>query len=170
MKPKDTASSSFDCFNIDQKERDALIRSAAVTTGEPTLYPALELRKNSCLLAIQIPGRGNPSLHPIKGSDADGLLAKLDAACERLAKSVGQVPAARLCYEAGYNGFWLARRLARSAPYPRRRDGVGPHHRAYFGNEAHLPHSGGLCPRRARAGSTRLGSFMRHRGRDQSGL
>jgi transposase len=111
MKPKDAASSSFDCFNIDQKERDAMTRSAAVTTGEPTLYAALELSKNSWLLAIQIPGRDNPSLHPIKGGDAEGLVAKLDAACQRLAKVVGQVPTVTLCYEAGYDGFWLARLL-----------------------------------------------------------
>ncbi len=41
VKPEDAASSSFDCFNIDQKERDAMTRSAAVTTGEHTLYAAL---------------------------------------------------------------------------------------------------------------------------------
>ena len=53
MKPEDAASSSFDCFNIDQKERDAMTRSATVTTGEHTLYAALELSKNSWLLAIR---------------------------------------------------------------------------------------------------------------------
>ncbi len=31
MKPEDAASSSFDCFNVDEKERDAMTRSAAVT-------------------------------------------------------------------------------------------------------------------------------------------
>ncbi len=52
----------------------------ATTSSEQTLYAALELSKNSWLLAIQFPGQGTPSLHPIKGGDADGLVAKLDAA------------------------------------------------------------------------------------------
>ncbi len=79
------------------------------TSGDQTLYCALELSKNSWLLAIQFPGRDNPSLHPIKGGDAEGLIAKLDAARHRLAKASGQVPKLTLCYEAGYDGFWLAR-------------------------------------------------------------
>ncbi len=83
--------------------------SPTPTSNEQCLYAALELSKNSWLLAIQFPGRDNPSLHPIKGGDADGLMAKLDAAQERLAKISGQVPKVTLCYEAGYDGFWLAR-------------------------------------------------------------
>ncbi len=85
--------------------------SPTATSSEQTLYAALELSKNSWLLAIQFPGRDNPSLHPIKGGDADRLMAKLDAARERLGKLSGRVPKVILCYEAGYDGFWLARFL-----------------------------------------------------------
>ena len=53
------------------------------TSHEQSIYAALELSKNSWLLAIQLPGRGNPSLHPIKGGDAEGLMVKLSAARER---------------------------------------------------------------------------------------
>ncbi len=81
------------------------------TSSEQTLYCALELSKNSWLLAIQSPGWDNPSLHPIAGGDSDGLMAKLDAAGDRLTKISGQVPKVILCYEAGYDGFWLARFL-----------------------------------------------------------
>ena len=52
-----------------------MTRFPAATSDEHTLYAALELSKNSWLLAIQSPGRDNPSLHPIKGGDADGLVA-----------------------------------------------------------------------------------------------
>ncbi len=79
--------------------------------SDNALYCALELSKNSWLLAIQFPDHDNPSLHPIKGGDADGLIAKLDGARERLAKVSGRVPKVILCYEAGYDGFWLARFL-----------------------------------------------------------
>ena len=88
-----------------------MTRFPAATSDEHTLYAALELSKNSWLLAIQSPGRDNPSLHPIRGGDADGLVAKLDAARKRLAKVSGRVPKVILCYEAGYDGFWLARFL-----------------------------------------------------------
>ncbi len=85
--------------------------SPTATSGEQTLYCALELSKNSWLLAIQFPGRDNPSLHPIRGGDAEQLMVKLDAAQDRLTKISGQVPRVILCYEAGYDGFWLARFL-----------------------------------------------------------
>ncbi len=88
-----------------------MTRSAAVTTAEYTLHAALELSKNSWLLAIQFPDRDNPSLYPIRGGNAEGRMAKLDAARERLAKVSGRVPRVTLCYEAGYDGFWLARLL-----------------------------------------------------------
>ena len=81
------------------------------TSNEQSIHAALELSKNSWLLAIQSPGRDNPSLHPIRGGDAEGLMAKLDAARDRVAKVTGQVPQVTLCYEAGYDGFWLARFL-----------------------------------------------------------
>ena len=85
--------------------------NSAATSNEQSIYAALELSKNSWLLAIQVPGRDNPSLHPIKGGDTEGLMAKLDAARDRVAKISGQTPMVTLCYEAGYDGFWLARFL-----------------------------------------------------------
>ena len=83
--------------------------SPTATSREQTLYAALELSKNSWLLAIQVPGRDNPSLHPIKGGDTDRLMARLDAARGRLPKTSGQVTKVVPCYEAGYDGLWLAR-------------------------------------------------------------
>ncbi len=79
------------------------------TSNAQSIHAALELSKNSWLLAIQVPGRDNPSLHPIKGGDAEGLMAKLDAARDRVAKLSGETPKVTLCHEAGYDGFWLAR-------------------------------------------------------------
>ncbi len=81
------------------------------TSNEQSIHAALELSKNIWLLAIQVPVRDNPSLHPIKGGHAEGLMAKLDAARKRVAKVSGQTPKVTLCYEAGYDGFWLARFL-----------------------------------------------------------
>ncbi len=88
-----------------------MTRISAAIFNDHSIYAALELSKNSWLLAIQVPGRDNPSLHPIKGGDAEGLMAKLGAARQRVAKVTGQTPTVTLCYEAGYDGFWLARFL-----------------------------------------------------------
>ncbi len=38
-------------------------------------------------------------------------MAKLNATRNRLTKITGQVPKVILCYEAGYDGFWMARFL-----------------------------------------------------------
>ena len=81
------------------------------SSNEQSIHAALELSKNSWLLAIQVPGRDNPSLYPIKGGNAEGLMAKLDAARDRVAQLTGQTPKVTLCYEAGYDGFWLSRIL-----------------------------------------------------------
>jgi len=81
------------------------------TSNEHPIHAALELSKNSWLLAIQSPERNNPSLHPIRGGDAEGLMTKLDAARDRVAKVTGEILKVTLCYEAGYDGFWLARFL-----------------------------------------------------------
>jgi transposase len=88
-----------------------MTRFSISTCTEQSIYAALELSKNSWLLAIQSPGRDNPSLHPIRGGDAEGLMGRLDAARDRVVKLTGQTPKVTLCYEAGYDGFWLARLL-----------------------------------------------------------
>ena len=88
-----------------------MTRTFTDTFNDQSIHAALELSKNSWLLAIQSPERAKPSLHPIQGGDAEGLMSKLDAAQERVAKVTGQAPTVTLCYEAGYDGFWLARFL-----------------------------------------------------------
>ncbi len=49
-----------------------MTQNPVLSSDERSIYASLELSKNSWLLAIQVPGRDNPSLHPIKGGDADG--------------------------------------------------------------------------------------------------
>ena len=72
------------------------------TSNEQSMYAALELSKNSWLLAIQVPGRDNPSLYPIRGGNAEGLIAKVDAARDRVLKLTGRTPTVTL---------WLRGRL-----------------------------------------------------------
>ncbi len=76
-----------------------------------TLYGSMELSKKTWLLAIQFPDRPQPSLYPIEGGNTEDLMAKLAAASDRWAKVSGKRPSITLCYEAGYDAFWLARFL-----------------------------------------------------------
>ena len=50
---------------------------------ENTLYGALELSKNRWILSLQFPDHQQPSLYPIAGGDAEGLMLKLAAAPDR---------------------------------------------------------------------------------------
>ena len=76
-----------------------------------TLYGSMELSKKTWLLAIQFPDRPQPSLYSIEGGNTEDLMAKLAAASDRWAKVSGKRSSITLCYEAGYDAFWLARFL-----------------------------------------------------------
>ena len=65
----------------------------------------------SWLLAIQFPDREQPSVYPIGGGDTEKLMVKLTAARDYWAKVTGALPMMTLCYEVGYDAFWLARLL-----------------------------------------------------------
>src|SRR5262245_4066650 len=85
--------------------------SEATVPSNAPVHCALELSKSSWLLAIQSPDWPQPSLYRIKGGDIDGLISQLLIARDRCAKSIGEVPSITLCYEIGYDAFWLARFL-----------------------------------------------------------
>jgi hypothetical protein len=81
------------------------------TPSAGTLHCALELSKKSWLLAIQFLDRPQPSLYAIEGGNTEKLMTRLTAARDSWAKMSGAVPAITVCYEVGYDAFWLARFL-----------------------------------------------------------
>src|SRR5437660_11237646 len=86
-------------------------QTSSSTLSSNTLHCALELSKNSWLLAVQFADHEQPSIYSMRGGDTEGLMAKLTAARDRWAKASSTVPAITLCYEVGYDAFWLARFL-----------------------------------------------------------
>ena len=84
-------------------------QTSCFATSTHALHCALELSKKSWLLAIQFPDREQPSVYSIKGGDTEKLMAKLTAARDGWAKVSGALPMITLCYEVGYDAFWLAR-------------------------------------------------------------
>jgi transposase len=71
-----------------------------------TVYASIELSKKSWVLGIAVPDRDRPSIHRIIGGKLTELVTKLRAAA-------GDDDRILVCYEAGYDGFWLARALAK---------------------------------------------------------
>jgi transposase len=74
------------------------------SAARQTVYVAIELSKNNWVVSIALPDREQSSLYRIPGGDLPGLLA-------RLRKAAGSLSRILVCYEAGYDGFWLARSL-----------------------------------------------------------
>jgi transposase len=77
-----------------------------------TVFVSMELSKTSWLLAAQASPSGKTSSHKLDGGDADGLLALLRRLQAREQRASGEEVQIILGYEAGYDGFWLQRRLA----------------------------------------------------------
>src|SRR6267378_84409 len=80
-----------------QSKGDNQMDQTTSTLSANTLHCALELSKNSLLLAIQFPDREQPSLYPIEGGNTEKLMAKLTAALDCWAKVSGSPPAITWC-------------------------------------------------------------------------
>jgi hypothetical protein len=61
-------------------------QTSSSTLSANILHCALELSKNSWLLAIQFSDREQPSLYPIEGGNTEKLMAKFTAARSALQK------------------------------------------------------------------------------------
>jgi transposase len=78
---------------------------AAAETRE-TVYAAIELSKKTWVLGIAAPDRDRPSIHRICGGNIAELVSRLRVAAKNNRRLL-------VCYEAGYDGFWLARALVK---------------------------------------------------------
>ena len=78
---------------------------ASAETRE-TVYAAIELSKKTWVLGIAHPDRDRPSIHRVSGGNIAELVSRLRVAARNNRRIL-------VCYEAGYDGFWLARALAK---------------------------------------------------------
>ena len=72
---------------------------------------ALELSKTSWVCAFAAPGDGKAIVHKIKAGEVERLIGFLDSSKARAERQLGRTLQIVLCYEVGYDGFWLARLL-----------------------------------------------------------
>jgi transposase len=75
-------------------------------------YVALELSRAKWLVGALLPGRSKVTTTVVPGGDTAALLDALGRFAARAGRETGQaVAAVKVCFEAGYDGFWLARFL-----------------------------------------------------------
>ena len=93
-------------------------KSSTALDQASTLVAVLELSRNSWLVAGIVPGIDR---HPLKklGADENGLLALLHRWQQQAVKAGREIKRVVVAFEAGRDGFWLARWL--------RARGIEPH-------------------------------------------
>ena len=78
-----------------------------------TIHVAVEVSRKSWTVGLRAPGASRIELHSIPAADTVALDALIGQASEALRHDDGVEPRVVCGYEAGYEGFWLARRMAR---------------------------------------------------------
>ena len=84
--------------------------TTTIDTGD-VCCAALELSKTSWVCAFAVPGDSQAIVHKIKASDVDRLIGILNSSKAKAEHQLGRPLQIVLCYEVGYDGFWLARLL-----------------------------------------------------------
>ena len=88
------------------------IEPAAPTGAEATtLYVAIEISRRSWMAGIKSPQGEKIGLHTLGAADVTGLKGLIEERRSRAERALGRDVDVRVCYEAGYEGFWLARWL-----------------------------------------------------------
>jgi len=78
---------------------------------------ALELSKTSWVCAFAAPGESKGIVNRIRAGDVDHLIYILNSNKTKAEDQLGRPLQIVLCYEIGYDGFWLARLMtARGIP------------------------------------------------------
>jgi transposase len=76
-----------------------------------TIFLAIELSQRNWLVTMHSPARRKISCFKLGGGDYAGLLALIERMRAEAVRALGTEPGVVSCYEAGYDGFWLHRRL-----------------------------------------------------------
>jgi transposase len=75
------------------------------------VFGGLDLSRTSWVVALRTSGDDRVSTHKLRPGDVDRLLELIERGRAREEQSTGGPVEVRSCYEAGYDGFWLHRRL-----------------------------------------------------------
>lgn len=87
-------------------------QTASTPADVAMIFFALELSRSSWLVAIHTPVADKVSRHKLAAGDVEALLALITRLRTTVEQQTGQCVRVFSCYEAGYDGFWVHRRLA----------------------------------------------------------
>jgi transposase len=79
-----------------------------------TLYVAIEISRKSWVVGVKSPASERIGLHSLGAADVEGVRDLIDRQRTKAARALGRELDVLCCYEAGYEGFWLARWLDRT--------------------------------------------------------
>ena len=77
-----------------------------------TLYVAVEISAKSWVVGIKSPTNERIGLHSLGAADVDGLRDLVERQRAKAERALGTDIRFLCCYEAGYEGFWLARSMS----------------------------------------------------------
>ena len=91
------------------------MKEAAPPTGAErgTIYVAIEMSAKSWVVGIKSPTSERIGLHSLGTANVNGLRDLIERQRTKAERALGCEIRVLCCYEAGYEGFWLARWLAR---------------------------------------------------------
>lgn len=88
----------------------------AIGTGEVPrdsgIFVSVEMSRSKWVIGVHSALADKIALHSMACGDVDALLGVIDRMRARLSAAGAVSPTVLLCYETGYEGFWLRRRLA----------------------------------------------------------
>ena len=89
------------------------VAAPAPSINTDPIFIAIEISRSKWVVGTHIPTSSKVSVHTVEWGDAAALLALVERLRSRAADILGIADVPVLCcYEAGYEGFWLYRRLA----------------------------------------------------------
>ena len=97
--------------NPQQETRDAPSSDIVAPVGAEhnTLYVAIEISRKSWVVGIKSSASERIGLHSLGAADVVGLKDLIEHQQTKAERALGREVRVLCCYEAGYEGFWLAR-------------------------------------------------------------
>lgn len=84
---------------------------APVSAEHNTIYVSIEVSRKSWVVGLKSPIKDRIGLHTLDPADVDGLKDLIEQQRAKAQRTLGRELRVLCCYEAGYEGFWLARWL-----------------------------------------------------------
>ncbi len=87
--------------------------AAPASVENNTVYVAIEISRKSWVIGIKSPVNDRIGLHTIEPADVEALQDLIERHRAKAERGLEREVRVLNCYEAGYEGFWLAKRRRR---------------------------------------------------------